>query len=51
MKKPYLERVITADGFGPLLFYLMLGVAALMAGYILHLWVAFGMHLHLLPGV
>lgn len=50
-KKPYLERVVTADGYAPFLFYLMLTIATILAGYLLHFWVVFGMRLHLWAGL
>lgn len=46
MKKPYLERVITRDGCGPLLFVLMAGVVFLLAAYFMHAWIVFGANIH-----
>lgn len=45
MKKNPWERVVTADGYAPLLFYLLMGLAAVVAGYFFHFWMTFGTHL------
>jgi hypothetical protein len=37
-----LERVVTSDGYGPLLFYLVLGLAVVLLTFPLHFRVAFG---------
>ena len=45
MRKAAWARVVTSDGSGPLLFYLVLGLAVVLLTFFLHFWVAFGAHL------
>ncbi len=45
MKKNPWERVVTSDGYAPLLFYLMVVVSVLLAGLFLQFWINFGVHL------
>lgn len=45
MKKNAWERVVTSDGYGPLLFYLLMGMAVVVVGYFLNFWMTFGAHL------
>ncbi len=47
MKKPYVERVVTADGYGPLLFFLMTAVAFFVAAYFMHFLLMFGANIRL----
>jgi hypothetical protein len=41
VKKNPWERVVTGDGFTPLLFYLMVGISVVLAGMFLQFWLSF----------
>ncbi len=45
MRKNPWERVVTNDGYAPLLSYLLLGMAVVLIGFFLHFWITFGAHL------
>jgi hypothetical protein len=47
----FLKRVVTGDGCGPLLFYLMVAITVVLLGYFADFWVRFGAHMRLLPGL
>jgi hypothetical protein len=42
VKKSPWDRVVTSDGYAPLLFYFMLGLGVVLAGFFLHFWLNFG---------
>ncbi len=48
MRKPGWESVVTSDGYGPLLFYLVLSASAVFAG-IFFLRLLTGLHMLALP--
>jgi hypothetical protein len=43
-KNPW-ERVVTSDGYAPLLFYMMVVISVALAGLFLQMWTKFGIHL------
>jgi hypothetical protein len=44
VKKNPWERIVTSDGYAPLLFYLMVVMSVMLAGLFLQFWVKLGVH-------